>query len=269
MKEYVLSVAMFDGCSLVETLRQTAAAGFDAIEVSGSAEYLAAWTEDVAQTRRLLAEAGITVRVLHSPSEGWNNDDPDDAARQRSIALTVASFRQAAELGAEFVICHANKPSHPFTREDWAANWERSCESLGVLAEEARAAGVKMAVENLPVRGEPRPTGSIAQVLEMISGLGDHVGVCLDAGHSNANGLSAAEEALQAGSKLFALHIQDNDGCGEDQHLLPGQGTTDWPAFLRALDMLAFAGPRTFEVGKGNTLAEQLAALAALREAWS
>jgi hypothetical protein len=43
----------------------------------------------------------------------------------------------------------------------------------------------------------------------------------------------------------------DNDGAGDDQHIMPGLGTTDWPALLAALDNMNYAGPRTFECCTG------------------
>jgi sugar phosphate isomerase/epimerase len=168
------------------------------------------------------------------------------------------------------VICHPNNyASDPFSADGFGASWQRTRESLAWLAEMAQRAGVRMAVENLPSRGLPRPGARVCDVLRMIEGLGAHVGVCLDAGHSNANGLSAAAEATEAGERLFALHIQDTDGLGDDQHWLPGRGTTDWPALLRALDKMRFVGARTFEVGASAGLEETIAALAALRGDWS
>lgn len=89
-----------------------------------------------------------------------------------------------------------------------------------------------------------------------------------EVGHSTTNGISAAIEARQAGDKLLALHIQDNDGSGEDQHLMPGQGVADWADFRRALDEVRFEGARTFEVGPGDSLDLTLHALVALRREW-
>jgi len=145
----------------------------------------------------------------------------------------------------------------------------RATESLTILAERAAAAGVRLAVENMPRRGTPRPGGSVAEVLAMIDGLGAHVGVCVDAGHANANGLDAAAEIRAAAGRVFAVHLQDNDGKGEDQHLLPGQGTIDWPATLAALERFAPDAAVNFEIGvQPAGAAATLAALADLRRTW-
>jgi len=154
--------------------------------------------------------------------------------------------------------------------EDRPACMGRSRESLEELAHRAAGVGLKLAVENLPQRHSPRPGGPIADVLEIINGLGDHVGVCIDAGHSNANGLDPAEEVRLVGDKVFAVHIQDSDGLGEDQHLLPGKGTTDWRRFMEALDATAPGCVRTFEIGAKDGGADRLLAeLTELRERWA
>ena len=93
--------------------------------------------------------------------------------------------------------------------------------------------------------------------------------ICLDVGHANANEKSAAQEALAAGDRLLALHLQDNDGLGQDQHLLPGRGTTDWDAFLRAMAELDGDVIHTFEVKPVGLLEATLEILAGLRDQWT
>ena len=268
MSTYAISTALFGDGPLDEAIRKTVGAGFREVELGGREGHLGNWIADPVVMRRTLEFAGIVARAVHSPSAGWDNGATDTIARHASIEVAAACFLHAAGAGAEIVICHPNKPSDPFRDDEFETNLARSRESLAALAERARRAGVRMAVENLPARGQPRPGARVADVLRMIEGLGDNVGICLDAGHSNANGLSAAEEVLEAGEKLIALHIQDNDGGGEDQHLLPGLGTTDWDAFLSALDANGFAGLRTFEVLKGADADALLEEIARLRREW-
>ncbi|HUW55795.1 MAG TPA: sugar phosphate isomerase/epimerase, partial [Planctomycetota bacterium] len=69
---------------------------------------------------------------------------------------------------------------------------------------------------------------------------------------------------------IFCVHLQDNDGKGEDQHLIPGDGTVDWLAVIDALDRYAPASIRNFETGlEGRDVDELLATLAALRKEWT
>lgn len=269
MSTYALSTALVAHLPVEQALRAFAEAGFSEAEISGNDEAMDRWLSDLPRLRGLLDCYGIAPRSVHIPAKGWDNASPDEPTRLASVAAAQVAMAQAAELGAEMVICHANKPSEPITEETYKASAARSRKSLQTLASDAERLGIKIALENLPARGTPRPTAKMTQVLELIAGLGTHMGVCLDAGHSNANGISPAVEVRQAGEKLLALHIQDNDGLGEDQHLLPGQGTTDWEAFLAALDQVRFAGLRTFESMKGMEAAEMLSALSALSQLWS
>ena len=267
MRTYAVSTVLLDGLSTEEVVARIAEGGFRELELSGrSGEAMLAAP---AEARRVFESYGVVPMTVHTPPAGWNNGTADLAARNASLEIAAATFSQAAEIGAGIVICHSNAPSPAFVKAEYDANWHRSRDSLAILADRARSAGVKIAVENLPARGQPRPSAKMGEVLELIDGLGEHVGICLDAGHSNTNGVSAASDALEANEKLFALHIQDNDGGGEDQHLLPGKGPTDWAAFLDALEAVDFCTPRTFEVIAHDEDAQVvLAALVELRKQW-
>ena len=130
-----------------------------------------------------------------------------------------------------------------------------------------------MAVENLPdCVGEERgtrPGVRVDDLLRLIEGLGEHVGILLDVGHCNISDTDPAAEAHLAGDKLLELHLQDNEGIpGEDQHLLPGLGTIDWEALLDALDAMGYSGLRTFEAGRPEPSDELLRRLGTLRTTW-
>ena len=145
-------------------------------------------------------------------------------------------------------------------------------ESLALAAERADQVGVRLAVETMVARGERRPGNRVAELLGMIDGLGGHVGVCVDTGHTNTSGADVAGEIVAASCKLFAPHLQDNFGePGSDPHLLPGCGKIGWDGVLGALDRLGFAGPRTIEVSleSAQVPAElTLRRLAEIRRQW-
>ncbi len=268
MPTHSCSTIICRGLTVAATIDHLARAGFQEIEIL-AAEQCDSWLDDLPATQRRLRDAGLRVRTVHSPEEGWDNANPDETSRRTSLRACADSFGWAAELGAESVICHPNSGSAPFTAADFGASWQRSRESLAWLAECARAASVQMAVENMPAYGLPRPGASMAEVLRLIEGLGAGVGLCVDAGHATLNKLSAAAEVMVAGRLLLAVHIQDNDGGAKDQHVLPGRGITDWEAFRRAMDAIGFAGARTFEVGPGEDIPATLAVLVSQRALWS
>jgi sugar phosphate isomerase/epimerase len=56
---------------------------------------------------------------------------------------------------------------------------------------------------------------------------------CLDVGHAHiGGGIGVALESMR--ERVVTAHIHDNHG-EKDEHLLPFDGTIDWPATLAAL----------------------------------
>jgi len=270
MSTYSLATCLFGDLGRDEILTRTAAAGFRQVELGANPGRLDDWVADPAQMRRDLATYGLRARSVHTPVVGWDIAATDPATRQAALEANIACFRQAADVGAEVVVCHPNRVLGRLHPEAFEPMWKRSCESLAILAERAREAGVQIAVENMPsAQGPSRPGATMTHVLTMIEGLGDHVGVCLDVGHSIVSSQDPIREALEAGGKLLVVHIQDNDGrCGRDQHLIPGRGCIDWPAFLTTLDSMDYHGVRTIEITHALDLDATLTVMADLRRAW-
>ena len=254
---------------VAEGLAKVAAAGFRHVELPNGSSPIGLWWQDPVGIRKSLDAAGITAWTTHAP--GTNNGTPDETARRESVEAASSFLQPAAEVGVPVVVVHPNTPDgEDYTEDGFEASLARSVDSLTILAERARDAGVKLAVENLPMRHTPRPGGLIQDTLRIIDALGDHVGICFDVGHSNSNVDDPVDEIRVAGERIFCAHIQDNDGLGEDQHLIPGEGTVDWPALLEVLATCAPNCRANFEIGlRDRDLDELLATLAALRKEWT
>lgn len=103
--------------------------------------------------------------------------------------------------------------------------------------------GVKLLLENLT--NEVTTPAHLAEIVRV--GHFSNVGFCLDVGHAQLAELGEAakeagaktviEEAFAAfGDRLAEIHLHDNHGpfAGTgDEHLWPGQGTTDWSLVAR------------------------------------
>ena len=230
------------------------------------------WWSEPDRLRDLLGREGISIGSMHAGRASWDLAAPDLAERRQAVEDLCRSYKQAAELGVDLVICHCNGPKSAYGVADYRANMARSRRSLALAAERAGQAGIRLAVETMVARGEKRPGNHVVEVLEMIDSLGDHVGVCVDTGHSNTGGNDVAAEILAAGDKLFATHLQDNFGQPDaDPHLLPGCGNIDWDAVLGALDELDFAGPRTIEINLASSQLspeQTMRRLAEIRRQW-
>jgi sugar phosphate isomerase/epimerase len=62
------------------------------------------------------------------------------------------------------------------------------------------------------------------------------LGLCLDVGHQHAfSDLGALEWVRRMGTRLFHVHLHDNDRSG-DRHWPLGRGTIDFEPFYAALE---------------------------------
>jgi sugar phosphate isomerase/epimerase len=84
------------------------------------------------------------------------------------------------------------------------------------------------------------------------------VGICLDFGHAHLDGdLVDAIEAVSG--HLAAIHVHDNRGRADD-HLMPFEGTIDWPAALTAVQKVGYDGALIFEIAaRGSSSKDTLA----------
>ena len=118
--------------------------------------------------------------------------------------------------------------------DEWSPRTiEYALTALEHLGAFAHPLGVRPLVENLT--GEPTTPAHLMQILTT-SHL-DSIGVCLDLGHAHFT--VGIQEAIAAfGPRIVQVHAHDNHGV-KDEHLLPGDGTIDWPATTAALNALA------------------------------
>jgi sugar phosphate isomerase/epimerase len=82
------------------------------------------------------------------------------------------------------------------------------------------------------------------------------VGLCLDFGHAHIDG--EIVDAIETVSEhLITTHVHDNRGR-TDEHLVPLDGTIDWPAALTAVQKIGYEGPLILEVGAHGSTRETL-----------
>ena len=112
----------------------------------------------------------------------------------------------------------------------------------------------------------------MSELRPAIDDMPDHVGLCLDTTHALIAGHDPLGQLNIAADRLFALHLHDSDGEG-DCHWVPGRGIIDWQPFIRRLDELEFAGPRTIEVaaceGNEDRVLGEVARVAASQFEWT
>ena len=269
MMQYAISTWIVEAEPADEAIRLLADAGFRKAELSGGVSpLLQAWEEDPVGVRRKLDMVGIDVPSVHCPRAGRLLDVADGAEREASASANVEYFEWMKECGIPEIVIHPTSSAGMSTDEERSAVRARSVESLKTLAESAGQLGIRLAVENLGTAD--RPGSSMADLLDMIDGLGDHVGLCLDIGHSNMAGFDILDELRRAtdAGKLFSLHIHDVNEDGKD-HFMPGEGRLLLDTFVAALDRARFSGGRILEISPPQAdVAARLREAAAVRDAW-
>lgn len=116
--------------------------------------------------------------------------------------------------------------------------------SIDELQRIASPLGARLAVEVIP--NELSRVGSLVHFIEEDLEAAE-AGVCLDFGHAHVDGdLIDAIEIVSG--HLVSVHVHDNRGRS-DEHLVPFDGTIDWPAAMTALQKIGYDRTMMFEIG--------------------
>ena len=171
----------------------------------------------------------------------------DDPVRSQAIDRARHWLEYANMLGVAVMVFHtAWNPERdgPSIAGQISHARDDNLRAFKVIGQIATDVGVRVAVEN---RLEGTYGSKPADLLEIIGVNTDALGVCLDTGHANVNGLSCDQFMQEVNGHLIATHIHDNDGRS-DQHLLPFMGNINWASFVRSLDLISYSGPLILEV---------------------
>jgi sugar phosphate isomerase/epimerase len=262
-----ISTHLFHGHRLDrDHLIAVAAHGFETVEVYATRTHFDYHDHTAADALgQWLAEANLPLHALHAPTtmsyvdgvwgETVSIGAADEARRRMAVAETRATLEAAAALGVPLMVLHLGPPSAD------AADPSRSsvARSLAELAESADAVGVGLALEVIPNR-----LSTAAKLVEWLENdlEGTPSGICLDVGHAHLDGDSV--EAIETCSgHILTTHLHDNHGKRDD-HLMPGDGTIDWPAAMLAFQKVGYDGAWIFEL---NPATDPAAVLARARQA--
>ena len=167
----------------------------------------------------------------------------DESVRELTVSELKMCITTAGEFGIPVMVVHAgDEIRNGGTAEEKLVLLRKSIAELLPIAQRSK---VRMAFENLL-------EGSLFYCLEDLIKFVDeideeNVGVCLDTGHLNLRGGNIADAVAEVGSKLYTLHVHDNDGS-YDQHLAPFSGSIDWNGFVPSLKKIGYTGTVNLEI---------------------
>ena len=232
---------------------------------------------DVVEALAAADRAGVRFHALHGlfgPDLDPSQYNPE--MQRHCLAVYERDGRIALDLGGPMVIVHpsANKNHAESTEKsgktelhEHGERYSALFEFLQRLADIGERLGVTYLLENLPGYF---PCGhDVRNMAKMIREIGSvRLRMCFDTGHAHMTG-DVADQLRRCADVVQYLHVHDNDGR-EDSHLVPGEGTIDWPALavtIRSADLHAplmlelFLTHQEMQKQVENGLGERLAAL--------
>lgn len=205
-----------------------------------------------------IEKAGMFVSQVHGPWAWPPKYDVSVETRAERLEHMKRSIELTALLGCTNWVVH---PLMPFSCEDIPAHKEQETHDINLafmreLLPFAKQQGVTICLENMPMRNFSISTP--AAILRFVEEINDeHFKICLDTGHAEmVSDTSPGDAVRMLGDKIRVLHVHDNNG-ERDQHLLPGKGVIDWPAFVKALRDIGFNGVFSLEAAPSKALPDE------------
>jgi D-psicose/D-tagatose/L-ribulose 3-epimerase len=192
-----------------------------------------------AAVTRAAADAGLSVLICGAFGPDRDVSHEDAGRRQGGLDYLRRCIDLAAAVGSPLVSGPMYAPTGQARLLDppaRAAQWARAVDSLARIADLARDAGVRLAVEPLN-RFETDLVNTVEQGLRLCADVGaDNVGLLLDTFHLNIEEKSLPAAIAAAGTRLFHVQASENDRGA------PGSGHIPWPEVVAALRSVDYRG---------------------------
>ena len=254
-----------------EHLLEIAAHGFESVELFATRTHFDYHNPAaVADLQQWLAEAGLLLHAIHAPvgesfvAGRWDRPltlaSVDSAERAHALDETERALHIARRIPVSLLVAHIGLPRTQFPGPEHNSR-DAARRSIEALLGMAAQLDVRVAIEIIP--NELSRAGSLVHFIEEdLDTTG--AGICLDFGHAHMDGdLLDAIETVSG--HLLTTHVHDNRGRN-DEHLVPFEGTIDWPAAMTAIQKVGYDQTLLFEVGSHGPPRETLARTRNARE---
>jgi fructoselysine 3-epimerase len=243
--------------SLPEALRGIRGAGFLGAEILADVPHAYPASVTASQTASVLdvlGRLGLAVSNVNvNCSFGYWKDappepyfepgliSPNSTHRQDRIELIGQSMRFARGVGAKNISITSGRMLGSMSPNRAAAQFEESIRAVLEMADRYEM--------NVGIECEPGLfIEYVAELREWIDRVGHpRLGANLDIGHCQVIGESIPAAIDLLGDRIWNLHVEDIPGR-KHYHLIPGEGTVDWPAVKRALEAIGYERYLTVEL---------------------
>jgi sugar phosphate isomerase/epimerase len=208
---------------IVSAVRAIGDAGFEYIELWGEIPHAYPDWVDKRRLKDALSSYGMTV-TIHAPFTDLNPATPFEPVRG-AVERTLEEFVEfSVFVGASVVTFHPGSVHNEALVPGSSAS---STDFLKKMVNKA-AGRLSVSVENLAKSTSKYyyPLASTADSIKALLSGEERLRFTLDTGHAHASGLDPFDLAQKTGPRLVEVHLSDNGG-EHDDHLAPGEGTTD------------------------------------------
>ena len=254
-----LSTGCFYRHSIFTVLEEIRASEFQAIEVCSFPKHLDYHHEgDVRRAGEMMRTLGLRPLSFHAPFADWIDiTSPDDGVREAAVSELITACRAAALIGAENIVLHPGpeREGRP-PQEEFIQRMGHAAVSLNRVAAYCCGTGLQLLLENMLPH---LLFGHTSDMMYLLGGITDcTVGTCLDTGHAHLSG-DLGNVVHKLSGHLKMIHINDNHRDW-DAHLLPGEGSIDWPWLISELHRYQFHGGLIIEMSarENETVADTL-----------
>jgi sugar phosphate isomerase/epimerase len=241
-----------------EHLVEIAAHGFECIEIFATRSHFD--YHDGAAVRALaewLDDTRLTLHSMHAPitasyangqwGEVFSTAVSDENRRRKTLAEAEAALAVAQTIGFRCLVVHRGVPDAMKLGAGDNAR-ESARRSVETLHEMAARAGVAIALEVIP-NALSTPESLVALIEDDLDGV--NVGICMDVGHAHV--MDDVGDAIEhCSGHILTTHLHDNRKKSDD-HLVPGEGSIDWPATLMSLQKVGYDGAWMFEIANTSS----------------
>ena len=200
------------------------------------------WCDNAKKLLENSKKMGVKFVQAHSPGGNPLSENKDSV--DEIVNATIRSIDVCGVLGIPNIVVHAGM-SKNISKEE---SFERNREFFKKLFPAMERNNVNVLCENSTRKnmGDMYFTNTGADMKEFVEYVGHPLfHACWDTGHGNCEG-AQYNEITAIGTDLYALHINDNRGSG-DEHLLPYFGTMNLDEIMTALVDIKYNGYFTFE----------------------
>ena len=223
-----LYLDIFEGIGHPQLLELVKQGGFDG--------FFSDWTfaDDLPRMTALTRQGealGLDFGCCHSTIPGTDTLWSVTPRAEETMAQLRRNLDNCAALGVDMMVVHVSPTDDP--------DFHRGIRRMEQVVDYAAARNITVAFENT------HDEAYVVNTIRHFEGCAN-VGFCYDSGHE-AFVTPGAHILPQVGHRLICTHLNDNwlDG---DHHLIPGDGSIDFPRVIRELKDTGYAGPLTMEL---------------------